>query len=209
MDGNDYNSELARRTTQFAAYLDMMRRRARIEVEDSCFAIFDEEQPSAQDRPARSASIVKKLVLASDPTDGHSSFADGEESWPKDGWRDDHGEGVKRFVQFAFVYKWFLMDLPRNTLTADEARRLLRDKMGFFYLRDRPSFIDSLTSEQQIRLCDPFCKVYVYGDERGAAEDMAYIFFQLWHFPVDWRFYFTAFSGHRTDVRFEGGVPLS
>jgi hypothetical protein len=76
-------------------------------------------------------------------------------------------------------------------------------------MKERPAFKVSVTSEHQVEMCDPFCKVYLHGDERSAAEDTAYIFFALWHFPVDWRFYFTAFSGGDPCVYFENGVGLA
>ena len=36
---------------------------------------------------------------------------------------------------------------------------------------------------------NPLQKVYLYRDEESAAEDMAFILFQVWKFPVDWRWY--------------------
>ena len=205
----DYNTELARRTAQFTQYLERMRQRARAEVKGNCFSVFDEEQTGVRSQPARSVSRAKKLALS--PGTGGSMDARTYESdsWPEDGWRDDQDPGAKRFVQFGFLNKWFIMDLPRSTLTPDEARRLIRDRTGFFYLKDRPAFAASLTSECQVNLHDPFCKVYLYNEERNAAEDMAYVFFSLWHFPVDWQFYFTAFSGGDPAVHFEDGIPLA
>jgi hypothetical protein len=204
-----YDEELERRTAQFLGFLQRMGPRARIEVKESCFAIFDEEQPGVAGPPQLSARTAKKLVLASGPVGSQFSLSSGEDSWPEDGWRDEHDPGAKRFVQFAFVNRFFFIDLPRHTLTPDEARRLLRDRRGFFYLKDRPAFGESMTSEHQIQLHDPFCKVYLHGDEGSAAEDTTYIFFALWHFPVDWRFYFTAFSGGDPCVYFENGVGLA
>ena len=54
---------------------------------------------------------------------------------------------------------------------------------------------------------DPLQKVYLYGDEESAAEDMAFIMFQVWKFPVDWTWYVKAavFGSGR---EFERGKPL-
>jgi len=204
-----YDEELERRTAQFLGFLQRMGPRARVEVKVSCFAIFDEEQPGATGLPRLSARKAKKLALTPATGGSCSAVSSGQDSWPEDGWRDEQDPGAKRFVQFAFVNRFFFMDLPRHTLTPDEAKRLLRDRTGFFYLRDRPAFRESMTSEHQVQLHDPFCKVYLHGDERSAAEDTAYIFFALWHFPADWRFYFTAFSGGDPCVYFGNGVGLA
>jgi len=63
--------------------------------------------------------------------------------------------------------------------------------LGVFYLRDLPQFT---LREEDVEGHDPFRKVYLYGDECSAAEDIAYIFFKLWSFPVDFQFYVTAFA---------------
>ena len=66
-------------------------------------------------------------------------------------------------------------------------------RTGFFYLRDREQF----TLHGEPEGYDPFRKVYIYGDEESAAEDTAFVFFQVWSLPVDSRLYVSAasFSG--------------
>ncbi|MGA2255577.1 MAG: hypothetical protein ABSG53_13010 [Thermoguttaceae bacterium] len=54
---------------------------------------------------------------------------------------------------------------------------------------------------------NPLQKVYIYRDEESAAEDMAFILFQIWHFPVDSPLYVKAASFH-TDHRFECGKRI-
>jgi hypothetical protein len=122
---------------------------------------------------------------------------------PDEGWRQD--DAVPRFVQFAFLPKWFCMDLPRQTLARAEAEIILRDLSGFFFLKDRPEF--RLDRNEPVEGYDPFRKIYVYGDEATAAGDTARIFFDVWKFPVDWRFFVTAsaFSGK---ARFESDTPI-
>ena len=41
---------------------------------------------------------------------------------------------------------------------------------------------------------NPLQKVYLYRDEESAAEDMAFILFQIWNFPVDSPLYVKAAS---------------
>src|SRR5690606_32419972 len=115
---------------------------------------------------------------------------------PNDGLREDDSQN--RFIQFSIERHWLCLDMPLQTLFRAEAEHILRDRNGFFYLKNRPEF--TLTSED-VDGYDPFRKVYVYGDENSAAEDMAFVFFQVWKFPVDWRFYVKsgAFGDRKTD----------
>ncbi len=55
---------------------------------------------------------------------------------------------------------------------------------------------------------EPLQKVYLYRDEESAAEDMAFIVFQVWNFPIDSPLYVTAatFSGKH---RFERGSRIN
>jgi hypothetical protein len=46
-----------------------------------------------------------------------------------------------------------------------------------------------------------------YGDERSAAENMAFVWFDVWRFPVDSRLYVTAAAfAEQTD--WEQGFPI-
>ena len=54
---------------------------------------------------------------------------------------------------------------------------------------------------------EPLQKIYLYRDEESAAEDMAFILFQIWHFPVDSPLYVKAASFH-TKHRFEHGKRI-
>lgn len=95
--------------------------------------------------------------------------------------------------------------MPLQTLYWAEAEQILRCRKGFFYLRDRPQFT---LKEEDVDGYDPFRRAYIYGDEESAAEDMAFIFFQVWRFPVDWTFYVkaAAFRDKKTD--WEDGTPF-
>jgi hypothetical protein len=102
---------------------------------------------------------------------------------------DSAGSADLRFTQFSFEENWFCIDLPVQTLKRCEAEQILRRRIGFFFLRDRQQF--TLHGEQTAG-SDPFRKVYLYGDEWSAAEDMAFVLFEVWRFPVDVRLYVTA-----------------
>lgn len=205
----DYRQEQTRRIGQFAGYLKAMHHRAHVEAHGACFIIFN-EQPSEPDFGARQltevAQPVRDLVIPDSDCAGSESrgVTDGDVGidLPDDGWRDDNTRG--RFIQFSIERNWFCLDMPRQTLFRAEAEQILRHRRGFFYLRDRPEF--TLTGED-VDGYDPFRKIFIYGDEDSAAEDLAFIFFQVWKFPVDWRFYVTAGAfGHRTD--WERGTPV-
>ena len=95
--------------------------------------------------------------------------------------------------------------MPLKTLYRAEADVICRSRLGFFYLRDRPEF--TLYNED-VDGCDPFRKIYLYGDERSAAEDMAFIFFQVWNFPVDWRFFVEAAAFGEKKMAWEREMPI-
>ncbi len=192
---SDYGTELDRRTQQFAHYLKLMHDRAFDEVRNCCYIIFEERRPGdGRGRGKVSDEEKAALELARQASDaGIGGDGDPDESasisLPDEGWRQDASKN--RFIQFSIEHDWFCVDLPRQTLYRPEAERVLRDRQGFFYLRERPQF--ALYGED-VEKYDPFRKIYTYGDEESAAQDMAYILFQVWRFQVDSRFYVSAGS---------------
>jgi len=54
---------------------------------------------------------------------------------------------------------------------------------------------------------NPIRKIYVHGDERSAVEDMAYVFFNVWNFLVDWRSYVKSAAWH-DERNWESGLPI-
>jgi hypothetical protein len=121
----------------------------------------------------------------------------------RDNLRQDRS--LNHFVQFSFEEKSFCLDMPRQTLSRAEAEQILRSRQGFFYLRNRPEF--TLKGED-VEGYNPFRKVYAYGDERSAAEDMAFIFYQVWRFPVHWQFFVTAGAFGDKETDWESGTPM-
>lgn len=207
----DSGRELQRRTAQFAKYLKKMHRRSHKEVCGPCFMIFSEDDFNNEfdDDPSLSESVTPELepVLAGFENGGFDSVTIEDDSsmstTPDTGWIQD--DSHKRFIQFSFEEKWFCVDMPRQTLYRAEAEKILRDRTGFFYLRDRPEF--TLYGET-VEGMDPFRKIYLYGDENIAAEDMAFVFFQVWNFPLDWRFFVNSSSFGDPLHEWEIGTPL-
>ena len=208
-----HRDELERRAGQFADYLKLMHGRAHEEAHGPCFIIFEERRPGGSGdkgiaiaaakripEPALRGGIADAGITESEPFSESVKFDVPDSS--DEGWRQDDSQN--RYIQFSFELKWFCMDIPRETLYRPEAEQILGNRLGFFYLRDRPEFT---LYEETVEGFDPFRKIYLYGDEDSAAEDMAYIFFDVWRFPVDTRFYVTAaaFSGKRA---WEKGFPI-
>jgi hypothetical protein len=188
----DYQTEKLRRMEQFAHYLKLMHDRAHLEAEGPCFIIFNEHHPSGgvdNDSLSSEKHVEVELplsVLVDDEPACLSGSLDesvGSET-PDNFWRSD--ESTKRFIQFSFERKWFCLDIPRSTLFRHEAEIIMLRRHGFFYLRDRPEFT---LYKEDVEGHAPFRKIYLYGDEESAAEDMAFILFDVWTFPVTSRFY--------------------
>jgi hypothetical protein len=116
---------------------------------------------------------------------------------------EEVGDEPGRFVQFCVSDRDFWMDLPNTTLDPAEGNLLVRRQSGFFWVHDHP---DAGNWQRTIRDFDPVNKIYLPGDVRCAAEDVAYVFFTLWKFPVDWRLYVTSFA--RKGPNFESDLPL-
>ena len=204
----DYLAERRRRIAQFAGFLKSMHERAHVEVQGSCFLIFNERPGRAYDAHRLSARRcvtlpVKARVTGQVGVGGADAVIKAPAvAAPVEPWQDP---GPSRFIQFCFRRRWFAMDLPRPTLFTAEAERLIRERDGFFREAERSDA--GLSSIEQIMRFDPVFKKYVYGDEDTAAEDAAYIFFDLWRFPVDSRLYVTA-AAFRGKKRWERNVPI-
>ena len=94
-----------------------------------------------------------------------------------------------RFVQFWFGLKSFYIDLPKTTFVAGEAESLVSSRPGFFLVSANDVAEDQKDYVEQFK---PVHRDYEYGDEGIAAEDMAFILFDLWKLPVDVSFDVTA-----------------
>ena len=89
------------------------------------------------------------------------------------------GGSKTRVVQFAFMDSGFYLDLPDTSVTLDEARQAVDERPGFQYALDNP------LKRLGERKYDPVQRQYKYSEQRAAAEDTAYVFFDLWPTPLD------------------------
>jgi hypothetical protein len=91
------------------------------------------------------------------------------------------GGSTARGVQFAFMEDGFYLDLPDTTLTPEEAKRTVAERAGFGFA------LMNLRKRLGERQYDPVQRQYPYTEQRAAAEDTAYVFFDLWRTPLDAR----------------------
>jgi hypothetical protein len=89
------------------------------------------------------------------------------------------GGSKTRIVQFAFMESGFYLDLPDTTLTPEEAKRVLDERPGFGFA------LNNLQKRLGERRYDPVQRQYQYTEQRAAAEDATYVFFDLWQTPLD------------------------
>lgn len=201
-----FHQELERRTEQFRHYLKLMQERRATITKGNCFIIFEERHDSDETDSPQLTEAKALVYQSSIEVGGWDNPAGLDESividLPEEGWRAD--DSSARFIQFSFNPRYFDIDIPNTTLFRAEAEIILRRRSGFFYVKDNRQFEHPAENVERF---NPLRKVYVLGDERSAAEDMAYVFFNVWKFPVDWRFYIKAatFHGKRT---WEKEVPI-
>ena len=104
-------------------------------------------------------------------------------------------------MQFAFMDHGFYVDLPDTTLLPEEAKRLVAERAGFDFALNNPL---KRLGERQF---DPVQKQYRYAEQRAAAEDAAFVFFDLWRVPIDQRIKVRA-SAFEVARRWERGFLL-
>lgn len=88
------------------------------------------------------------------------------------------GGAKTRIVQFAFSASGFYVDLPDTSVTLQEAQ-VVAQRPGFGFALDNPQ---KRLGELQF---DPVQRQYQYTQQEAAAEDAAFVFFDLWHTPLD------------------------
>ena len=199
-----YLDEKRRRIEQFARYLRLMRLRRQNIVKRNCFAIFEEAPPDNADAPHIEESVALVADCRGNAGWGWEGDQRGSEEVPLP---DRSGNESFRYIQLAFHRDSFVLDIPKNTLFLPEAEQILRQRPGFYYAQNRRDLWWIAANWKDTVEWDPLQKVYLYGDEESAAEDMAFIMFQVWKFPVDWTWYVRATSFH-TEHRFEQGKAL-
>ncbi len=100
------------------------------------------------------------------------------------------GDTVCHYSQFSCLGDWFYMDLPDITLGPSEGQRLIQERPGFYYLKDRPDAPTAFKSSfaKSVQDWNPVQKCYRSGEKSMAAADLVYLWFSLWRVPVDWTF---------------------
>ena len=85
---------------------------------------------------------------------------------------------------------WFYFDLPDITLGPREGQRLIQERPGFYYLKDRPDAPTAFKSsfDKVVKDWNPVQKCYRSGEKHSATTDLVYLWFSLWRVPVDWTF---------------------
>ncbi len=179
-----YGDEKRRRIEQFAQHLRLMGLRRQKVVKGDCFTIFDESAPAGAGAPVIKESVAIRVDCLGNG--GPASGGDDSGEIPLENWSPAE---PFRFIQVAFRQDCFYMELPNSTLFRHEAELILQQRPGFYWAKDRPDLRWVRRFWKDMLTWDPLQKIYLYHDEESAAEDMAFIMFQVWKFPVDWRWY--------------------
>jgi hypothetical protein len=195
-----YADEKRRRIEQFAQYLRLMGLRAHKLVKNSCFIIFDDSPPEDADSPKLKEEVALRVDCLAD---GGSATGRSQGSPKRKKPRNRHF----RYLQLAFMRDCFYLELPNNTVFPQEAEQILRCRLGFYWAKHRTDLRWVRVNWKDIVTWNPLQKVCLYRDEQSAAEDMAFILFQVWNFPVDSPLYIKAASFH-TGHRFEWGKRI-
>ncbi len=197
----DFHENLERRIAQFTHYIKLMRKRRSTLARGNCFLIF-EERSDYDPRGAPQLIESKALTAVGGSKSQADDAFDDADALPDEQWRDD--DFSCRFIQFSFNSRYFDLDLPNTTLYRPEAELILRRRSGFFYVKDRRQFEHP---KENADFFNPLRKIFVYGDEHAAAQEMAFVLFSVWRFPVDWRFYVSA-AAFYDRTNWENGLPI-
>jgi len=104
----------------------------------------------------------------------------------------------ERMVQLYFREDWFAIDIPNTYIVPAEACKLLGERQGFYREAETPDA--GVSDVVHVVNYDPVGKRYTYGQEQDAAEDAAWIFFDLWSLDPSRPIYVSAASfksGHQ------------
>jgi hypothetical protein len=112
-----------------------------------------------------------------------------------------------RFAQCLFEASrpYFVLDLPNSTLERPEAEVLLRERAGFVRAADQPGLRYSTKS---LKEDDPLCRQYLHLDVDQAADDIAYVLFDLYALDVTTPLYQTTACFEGCACWYERGVPF-
>jgi hypothetical protein len=114
--------------------------------------------------------------------------------------KDAKSQPLPRMVQICFHEDWFAIDIPNTNIYPREAQRLLSERQGFYREAETPDA--GVTDVVNVVEFDPVGKRYTYGQEQEAAEDAAWIFFDLWGLVPNQPLYVSA-SSFKTNHKWE------
>lgn len=165
--------QLSRRAAQFVSLVERLQTMWHARSKDAeCYLVLNEFPiPSARRRTSSAESATDSSSVAPRCRRGDDNFL--------------------RYAQIGFHGDWFYLELPDAILSPTEGQRLIQERPGFFYLKDRPESPSAFSADSWARLVqewNPVHKCYRAGDKMGAATDLAYVWFTLWNVPVDWAF---------------------
>lgn len=178
----DYQEERSRRVAQFAYYFRIMAGGS-CQAGDDCFLVFSELPYSIKPGSPRFSGAKPIGTLMGDGTARDFGLLPKSPTDVSSRDSQDDSQSGGKFVQFSFQKNVFAVDLPNTTICPSEVHRLFRDRSGFMREADLKGRF--LSCRRHVEHFDPVCKAYIYGDTQEAAEDVAFIFFDLWRFPID------------------------
>lgn len=92
---------------------------------------------------------------------------------------DEALHGRPKTVQFCFEDKWFAVDITNTCLAPEDAARILGERRGFYREAENPG-AGVTTKVSDLVEFDPIGRKYIYGDEDEAAQDVAYVLYDVW-----------------------------
>jgi len=92
---------------------------------------------------------------------------------------DEAPHGGPKTVQFCFEDKWFAVDINNTCVAPEDAERILKERRGFYREAETPD-VGVTTEVNDLVEFDPIGRKYIYGDEEEAAQDAAYVLYDVW-----------------------------
>jgi hypothetical protein len=189
----DYAAERERRARRFERHLERVIQFRRMERTTDCALVFSTNNPAIRDEAASRRLTRQRSRSVASASPASAAFQDEPAV---------EGRSMERFVQFAFMKQTFYLDLPRTTLQAAEADSLLLRRHGYFRVRDRRWWFQTFAEwSEVVRQWNPVEKEYLNKDARSAADELAFLFYDLWRIPFETRLYWQAFAFRRRKVR--------
>ena len=194
---SDYIPVKERFRRRIACELRLMGERARAGGQGACYWVLSNQGGGETRAPAgvaQSGRFRKSTAL------------------PPSRYEADDRDGPDPFVPSRFLQvllhatkPFFVLDLPNTTIDAHETEVLLRDRLGFTRARDRAALA---YPGEVLDTFDPVCKQYLSDDEDNAADDIAYLLFDLWGLSAGAPLYVSAARAEGCNCWFEQDVDL-